>query len=172
VVQLRLAPVSPLLLLSAVRGFGRAVTVTVLVGAGFGFLVTRTLTVFVAVAVAVTVLSESGTALEFDPAPKIAPMMKMTTLRMPPPITTACLDVDQSPLAVATVRQASSLLLIGFSSSTWKRPRQGKYRCPSGSRPRVAGSPCRRCCSTHMRPYPNRGVYWQTWCSWCPCRCE
>ena len=46
---------------------------TVLVRAGFGFLVTRTLTVFVAVAVAVTVVPDSGTALEFELAPKIAP---------------------------------------------------------------------------------------------------
>jgi hypothetical protein len=89
---------SALLLLSAVRGFGRAVTVIVFVGTGFGFLVTRTLTVFVAVAVAVTVLPESGTALEFELAPKIAPMMNMTMLRMHPPITKPCLDADQSPL--------------------------------------------------------------------------
>jgi hypothetical protein len=81
-----------------VLGFGRAVTVTVLVGTGRGFLVTRTLTVFVAVAVTVTGLPASGTALELEAAPKIAPMTKMTRLRMQAPITMACLEVDQSPL--------------------------------------------------------------------------
>jgi hypothetical protein len=61
-VQLRLPPLSAPFSLSAVRGFGRAVTVTVLVGAGFGFLVTLTLTVFVAVAVTVTVPTGSSAA--------------------------------------------------------------------------------------------------------------
>jgi hypothetical protein len=45
--------------------------------------------------------------------------------------------------------------LITFSSSTWKRPRRDRNRCPSESRPRVAGSPCPRCCSTHMRSDPR-----------------
>ena len=48
-------------------------TVTVVVGAGLGFLVTLTLAVVVAVAVTVTVLPAIGTALELEPAPKIAP---------------------------------------------------------------------------------------------------
>ena len=48
---------------------------------------TLTLTVFVAVAVTVTVLPESGAAVELEPAPKIAPIMKMTRLRMQAPIT-------------------------------------------------------------------------------------
>jgi hypothetical protein len=75
------------------------VTVTVAVTAGLGFFVTSTLTVLVAVAVTVTVLPASGTALELEPAPKIAPMTKMTMLRMHAPITMPCLDSDQSPLA-------------------------------------------------------------------------
>ena len=95
--QLRLVVMSALLLLSAVRGLGRAVTVTVLVGAGFGFLVTRTLTVFVAVAVTVTVVPAAGTALELEPAPRTAPITKMMMLAMQAPITVACLDADQSP---------------------------------------------------------------------------
>jgi hypothetical protein len=92
-VQLRLA------VLPAERDLGRAVTVTVSVGAGLGFLVTLTFTVLVAVAVTVTVLPASGAAVEFEPAPKIAPMMKMTRLRMQAPITIACFDAGQSPLA-------------------------------------------------------------------------
>ena len=86
-------------LLPVDRDLGRTVTVTVVVGAGLGFLVTLTLTVVVAVAVTVTVLPASGTALELEPAPKIAPIMKMTMLTMHAPITMACLDADQSPLA-------------------------------------------------------------------------
>jgi hypothetical protein len=97
-VQLRLAPASELRLLSAERGFGRAVTVTVLVGAGLGFLVTRTFTVFVAVAVTVTVLPARGCAVELPSAPRIAPMTKMTRLRVHAPMTMACLDAGQSPL--------------------------------------------------------------------------
>ena len=73
-------------------------TVIVVVGAGLGFLVTLTFTVFVAVAVTMTVLRASGTALEFEAIPKIAPIVKMTRLRMHAPITMPCLDADQSPL--------------------------------------------------------------------------
>jgi len=62
------------------------------------FLVTLTLTVFVTVAVTVAVLPASGTALEFEPAPKIAPITKMMRLTMQAPITMPCLDADQSPL--------------------------------------------------------------------------
>jgi hypothetical protein len=96
-VQLLLSPVLRSLL--AERDGGRAVIVTVLVGAGFGCLVTLTFTVFVGVAVAVTVLPESGTALEFEPASKTAPITKMRTLKMQAPITIACLDGGRSPLA-------------------------------------------------------------------------
>jgi hypothetical protein len=96
-VQFRVAPAlrSP----PAEPGFGRAVTVTVLVGAGFGFLVTLTLTVFVAVAVTVTVLPGSGAALGLEAVHEITPIRKIKRLRMHAPITTACLDADQSPLA-------------------------------------------------------------------------
>ena len=79
------------------RDLGRTVTVTVVVGAGLGFLVTLTLTVVVAVAVTVTVLPASGTALELEPAPKIAPITKMTMLTTQAPITMPCFDADQSP---------------------------------------------------------------------------
>jgi hypothetical protein len=85
-------------LLPAERDLGRAVTVTVVVGAGLGFLVTLTFTVFVAVAMTVTVLPAGGTALELEPAPKIAPITKMTRLTTQAPITMPCLDADQSPL--------------------------------------------------------------------------
>jgi hypothetical protein len=92
-VQLRLA------LPPAERDFGRAVTVTVSVGAGLGFLVTLTFTVLVAVAVIVTVLPACGAAPELDAAPRIAAMTRMTTLRMQTPMTIACFDAGQSPLA-------------------------------------------------------------------------
>jgi hypothetical protein len=78
------------------RDLGRTVTATVVVGAGLGFF-TVTLTVVVAVAMTVTVLPPSGTALELEPAPKIAPITKMTMLTMHAPITMPCLDADQSP---------------------------------------------------------------------------
>jgi hypothetical protein len=70
------------------------------------------------------------------------------------------------------------LLLVDAISRCWMPSstscchRRCTCRCPSGSRPRVAGSPCRQCCSTHTIPDPNRGAYWQRWCSSCHRRCE
>jgi voltage-gated potassium channel len=46
--------------------------------------------------------------------------------------------------AVAAMGRSVSLCLIAFSSSTWKRRRRDRNRCPSESRPHVGGSPRRR----------------------------
>jgi hypothetical protein len=52
---------------------------------------------------------------------------KMPRLTTHAPITVACFDACQSPLTVV-VSQSSALYLTAFSSSTWRRPRQGVFQ--------------------------------------------